>query len=107
MDEDRLKALRDRAELLHENLATLCIRNKYHFERVTARSSASSCHFSVALSADLAEEVRAAAFENQVSASSITEVALRSLFAWVGDKNLPEFLEMNGAARRRSQPAEV
>ena len=103
MNEERLKGLRDRAELLHENLATLYLRNAYHFQQAAARKTNNcngSCHLSVAMSADVAELVRLVAFENHISVSSVTEVALRELFQFVGTETRPKFLEANGASRR-------
>lgn len=102
--EERLKMLRDRAELLHENLATLVIRNKAHFDQVTQKLHPVEnmpSHHCILIPLDVAEELRGTAFKTGVSISSIIEVALRELFEHVDAADWQEFLMDHGANRRR------
>jgi hypothetical protein len=57
--------------------------------------------FTVNLSAEVAEQVRAIASLHRVSESSVVEVALRHLFRRVGSPALGAFLRDRGACLRR------
>jgi hypothetical protein len=64
-------------------------------------SAANAVKFSVNVSAEIGNELKRAAFEHQVSDSSIIEIALRQLFARVSGERLGTFLRQNGACLRR------
>ncbi|HET7815464.1 MAG TPA: hypothetical protein VFL13_13950 [Candidatus Baltobacteraceae bacterium] len=53
------------------------------------------------VSGDIGAELKRAAFEHQVSDSSIIEIALRQLFGRVSKERLGTFLRQNGACLRR------
>lgn len=104
--EDYLKALRDRSELLHENLATLMIRSRAHFDKGAARQSwrpaeSISSHHSVFIPLDVAQQLRLTAFDNSVSVSSVVEVALHELFQRVNTNGWRRLLFQHGADHRR------
>lgn len=63
--------------------------------------AANAIKFSVNVSAEIGNELKRAAFEHQVSESSIIEIALRQLFARISPERLGTFLRQNGACLRR------
>lgn len=64
-------------------------------------SAANAVKFSVNVSAVIGNELKRAAFEHQVSESSVIEIALRQLFGRVSKERLGTFLRQNGACLRR------
>ena len=57
--------------------------------------------FSVNVSADVGEKVRAVAYEEAVSRSCIIDVALQELFRAIPPEGRARFLRENGACLRR------
>lgn len=64
-------------------------------------SATNAIKFSVNVSSEVGNELKRAAFEHQVSDSSIIEIALRQLFSRVSKERLGTFLRQNGACLRR------
>jgi hypothetical protein len=64
-------------------------------------AAANAMRFTVNISQDVGDQLKAIAFENRVSESSVIEVALRQLFRRVTPPALGSFLRQNGACLRR------
>lgn len=89
---------------LRKRVQSVVMARRNNYESDAARSAGSppnALKLSVNIQSEVGSQLRRIAFEQQVSESSIIEIALRQLFLRVSKEAIGPFLRQNGACLRR------